>query len=62
MKSLLLGSILFVTLIVPMVAARSQDPVRSIKRMLAFIVVFAAVYSLYVAFIHTAVFIPSRHR
>lgn len=53
-------SIIFGTLIAPAVAARDPHPRRGLWRMLLFLLAFNALYAVYVSWIHTALFIPTR--
>ncbi len=60
MKSLLLTSIVWFTLVVPAVLARDRSAVRAAKWLLASFAVFTTLYVLYVAYFHTRYFVPYR--
>lgn len=60
MKSLLLMSIIFVTLALPVLAARGPNPRRAMKRMLVSLLVFNAAYVAYLTRLHVTLFVPHR--
>ncbi len=59
MKSLLLLSVVLVTLLAPLAAARQRDGVRAARRLFLWFGLFSFVYALYVSFVHT-LFVPQR--
>jgi hypothetical protein len=60
MKTILLLSLLIGTFAVPPLAARSAQPVRALKSLALFFLVFTVAYTLYVAFVHTTYYVPHR--
>jgi hypothetical protein len=60
MKSILLGSILILSIVAPLVAARDPHPVRGARRLALFLVLFTAAYMAWAAFGHTRFFVPQR--
>lgn len=58
MKSLLLLSIVIAGIAVPAILAGDADPRRGLKRMLVILLLFNAIYALYVAFVHPVLFVP----
>lgn len=60
MGNLILLTILFASLGFPVVFARASDPRRGLTRMIVAILLFHAVYVLYVTRLHVHLFIPQR--
>jgi uncharacterized membrane protein len=60
MKSILLMSILLMTLALPALAARKPDGVRGLRWMTIRFAAFVVAYYLWVAYGHTALFVPHR--
>lgn len=58
MKSLLLLSVVFAALFVPVLAARHPNPRRGVWRMLLALLLFNALYLAYVSLIHPVLFPP----
>jgi uncharacterized membrane protein len=57
-KGLLVMSIVLLAIIVPSLAARSQDPRRGLWRALTLFAIAAAIYVGYLIFVHPFVFVP----
>lgn len=60
MKTLLLLSIIFVALGAPIVTARDPNPRRGMRRLLWALLIFNAVYLIYVTRFHPEWFVPQR--
>lgn len=60
MKSLLLMSVLFATMVIPAIAARDPNPRRGAKRMLVMLLVFHLVYVAWLTLGHVVLYVPSR--
>jgi hypothetical protein len=58
MKSILLMSVFFATLGIPALAARDRNPRRGVKRMLLMLLIFNALYLLYLTQLHPVLFVP----
>lgn len=58
MKTLLLMSVIWMTFVLPAVAARAAHPVRAVRTMSLGFAAFVVVYYLYVAYGHTRLFVP----
>jgi hypothetical protein len=59
MKSLLLMSVIIVTIVAPLLAARDPDAVRGARRLFVSFTMFCVVYALYVTYVHP-LFVPTR--
>jgi len=59
MKTLLLTSVLWVTIAGPMVAARSPNPVRAVRRLFVFFVLYVALFIVYLSVVHASI-VPQR--
>lgn len=60
MKTILLLSILFAALAMPVVTARDANPRRGMRRLLVLLLLFNAVYLYYVTRLHPDWFVPVR--
>ncbi len=60
MKSVLLLTLILSSVVAPVLFSRDPSAMRGLKRMILFFTLFIPVYYLYVAFVHTAVFVPQR--
>jgi len=58
MKSLLLMSVFFASLLIPVLAARDRNPRRGVKRMLVLLLLFNALYIVYISRFHPVWFPP----
>ena len=58
MKSALLLSVLVATLAIPVLVARDPEPGRAVRRMLALLLAFNALYVAYVTMVHPVLFVP----
>jgi hypothetical protein len=58
MKTLLLMSVVFVALLLPLITARIKDPRKGIRRLVLLIFIFNAIYLIYVTRFHPAWFVP----
>jgi hypothetical protein len=58
MKSLLLMSVLFADLLIPVLAARDKHPRRGLKRMLLLLLIFNGLYVIYLTQFHPVWFPP----
>lgn len=60
MKTLLLMSILFAAIALPIVTARDPDPRRGVRRLLVLLLIFHAVYLIHITMLHPILFVPQR--
>lgn len=58
MKTLLLLTIVFSALALPVLAARDPDPRRGVARLLVMILAFNLLYLFYLTRVHPVVFVP----
>jgi cyanate permease len=58
MKSLLLMSVFFANVLIPVLAARDKNPRRGVKRMLVLMLLFNALYILYLTQFHPVWYPP----
>lgn len=58
MKTLLLMTVLFAAMILPVIAARDPDPRRGLARLLVMVLAFDVVYVLYLTQVHPVAFVP----
>lgn len=59
MKTLLLMSVLFASLAIPVVAARDRNPRRGVKRMVLLLLAFNLIYVAYLTMVHPFVYVPT---
>lgn len=58
MKSLLLISVVFAAIAIPLLSARDPNPGRGLRRMMAMFFAFNALYLAYLILVHTRLFVP----
>ena len=58
MKTLFLMSIIWATFVIPAIAARRSDPVKGLRWAVVVFAVFLCAYYYYVAYYHTAHYVP----
>jgi len=60
MKTLLLFTIVIASLVFPVMGARDPNPRRAIRRLVVVLLVFNAIYLVYVTRFHLVWFVPER--
>lgn len=58
MKSLLLMSVIWVSIALAAALARDRNPRRAVKRLLALMLIFNALYLAYVTMVHPFAYVP----